>query len=129
MFKYLGVALGGGLALLCCTFAAFASVKDYQVCLQAYVNVAGYLEFAHPTTLASQRVAFDIDFEHFVQLGIEEYGEDSLRAMIPEPEESFIKSIVPLHAADGAEKTSELLFGMVAPCGGPSGELRAYYPG
>jgi hypothetical protein len=73
-------------------------------------------------------VAFDVDFERFVQMGIDRYGEDRLRQMIPEPEDSFIKAMVPLHSSDGAEKTSDRLLRMVAPCGGPEGQLRAFYP-
>ncbi|RWR45363.1 hypothetical protein EOW65_16110 [Sinirhodobacter ferrireducens] len=83
------------------TGAASASVKDYRTCLQAYVNVTGYLQFAEPRGMQAKRVAFDVDFERFVQMGIDRYGEDRLRQMIPEPEDSFIKAMVPLHSTDG----------------------------
>lgn len=107
---------------------AFGSVKDYQVCLQAYVNVTGYLQFAQPSGMGAERTAFDIDFQSFIQMGIDRYGEARLRQMIPEPDESFIKAMVPLHSTDGAERTAARLLRMVAPCGGPAGELRSYYP-
>lgn len=107
---------------------AFGSAKDYQVCLQSYINVTGYLQFAQPSGMNAERAAFDVDFQSFIQMGIEQYGEARLRQMIPEPEESFIEAMVPLHSTDGAERTAARLLRMVAPCGGPAGELRAYYP-
>ena len=118
--------------IACCssilgTGATFASVKNYHVCLQAYVNVVGYIGFADPQGMKAERAAFEVDFTRFVTMGLERYGEKAMRNMMPDPKESFIKSMVPLHSIDGRVKTTTMLLEMVAPCGGPSGELRAFY--
>lgn len=116
--------------MACCASigTAEASVKDYHTCMQAYVNMIGYLHFANPQGMEAERAAFEVDFNRFVTMGVERYGEEVVRTLAPDPEESFIKSILPLHSIDGPEKTTAVLLKMVAPCGGPNGELRAFYP-
>ena len=118
-----------------CAFTSLAtaettagSVKDYLICYQAYVNVTGYLQFAELEGMKGEQVAFEVDFQRFIEMGIMQYGEKQVREMAPEPEESFIESVIPLHSVDGPTKTAGRLLQMVAPCGGPNGELQAYYP-
>ncbi|GGH63180.1 hypothetical protein GVY41_18960 [Frigidibacter albus] len=128
MSNFMQVCLVACYATFLGTGEAAASMKSYQTCFQAYVNVTGYLGWAKPSGLRAERAAFEVDFERFVAMGIERYGERAVRAMVPDPEEDFIDSTIPIHAMDGVEKTTALLLDMVAPCGGPDGELRAFYP-
>ena len=114
-------------ALLFCQPAA-ASVRAYETCLQAYVNVTGYLGYAQPRAMQAELIAFDADFKSFIERGITRYGEAAVRSLVPDPEDSFIETATALHLVDGAEKTALRFLQMIAPCGGPNGELRAFFP-
>ncbi|MCT4558196.1 MAG: hypothetical protein N4A61_09070 [Pelagimonas sp.] len=106
------------------------SLQSYQTCLQAYVNAVSYVGWIEGKGFADkklQRAALDQDFEAFVGMGVARYGENRVRALIPEAQTDYINAIVTLHHTDGVLPTLDTVLETVAPCGGPQGALNAIY--
>jgi hypothetical protein len=128
--RVIGVLRFSLLAILLPSPVFASSIDSYATCLRAFTNLISYVSFAEGdgSVLPPRSVAaLDADLQAYVELGLQRFGEQAVQRLASEatePDEEYIRAALAIHRVDGPEKTFNMLAAVVAPCGGPNGQLK-----